>query len=418
MSGVTTVLVARTDALSAELLTADIDYIGDRPFLTGERTSEGFFRVRPGLDQAIARGLAAARPARGSRRPRPRWPTPASSPTRSTPSTPGKLLAYNCSPSFNWKRHLDDDAIARFQRELGETGYAFQFITLAGFHALNESMFELWRTATRERGMPAYVELQEREFGMEAYGYTATRHQREVGTGYFDLVAETISAARRHARAGGVDRVGAVRTGRDVGAGGGPELHRAGPQAVQLLRSGGSHPEADRVVPIAGQSDEPVQIRFSRCAACMYSADLGRVLGVGHLDAVEPGRGQLVDQRRRHRLRLAERPGWASTHAPPASWISATGVQRVQRGLLDVRAAVLLDDLRNQGSFQRRDDTRLDQRLGDVRTDDVAALGDLADPLDVIGYRAPRVGDHALTAAIAVVLEMLELGGQLGVLGR
>jgi isocitrate lyase len=105
---------------------------------------------------------------------------------------PGKLLAYNCSPSFNWKRHLDDDAIARFQRELGEMGYAFQFITLAGFHALNESMFELAH-GYAERGMPAYVELQEREFGMEAYGYTATRHQREVGTGYFDLVAETIS---------------------------------------------------------------------------------------------------------------------------------------------------------------------------------------------------------------------------------
>ncbi len=191
--GVPTVLVARTDALSAELLTADIDD-RDRPFLTGERTTEGFFRVRPGLDQAIARGLAYAPYADLL------WfetSTPEMADARKFAEAihaehPGKLLAYNCSPSFNWKRHLDDDAIARFQRELGEMGYAFQFITLAGFHALNESMFELAH-GYAERGMPAYVELQEREFGMEAYGYTATRHQREVGTGYFDLVAETIS---------------------------------------------------------------------------------------------------------------------------------------------------------------------------------------------------------------------------------
>jgi isocitrate lyase len=193
VSGVPTVLVARTDALSAELLTADIDD-RDRPFLTGERTNEGFFRVRPGLDQAIARGLAYAPYADLL------WfetSTPEMADARKFADAihaehPGKLLAYNCSPSFNWKRHLDDDAIARFQRELGEMGYAFQFITLAGFHALNESMFELAH-GYAERGMPAYVELQEREFGMEPYGYTATRHQREVGTGYFDLVAETIS---------------------------------------------------------------------------------------------------------------------------------------------------------------------------------------------------------------------------------
>jgi isocitrate lyase len=193
VSGVSTVLVARTDALSAELLTADIDD-RDRPFLTGERTSEGFYRVRPGLDQAIARGLAYAPYADLL------WfetSTPEMADARKFADAihaehPGKLLAYNCSPSFNWRRHLDDDAIARFQRELGEMGYAFQFITLAGFHALNESMFELAH-GYAERGMPAYVELQEREFGMEPYGYTATRHQREVGTGYFDLVAETIS---------------------------------------------------------------------------------------------------------------------------------------------------------------------------------------------------------------------------------
>jgi isocitrate lyase len=193
VSGVPTVLVARTDALSAELLTADIDD-RDRPFLTGERTSEGFFRVRAGLDQAIARGLAYAPYADLL------WfetSTPEMADARKFADAihaehPGKLLAYNCSPSFNWKKHLDDDAIARFQRELGEMGYAFQFITLAGFHALNESMFELAHGYARE-GMPAYVELQEREFAMESKGYTATRHQREVGTGYFDLVAETIS---------------------------------------------------------------------------------------------------------------------------------------------------------------------------------------------------------------------------------
>jgi isocitrate lyase len=193
VSGVPTVLVARTDALSAELLTADIDD-RDRPFLTGERTSEGFFRVRAGLDQAIARGLAYAPFADLL------WfetSTPDMADARKFAEAihaehPGKRLAYNCSPSFNWKRHLDDDAIARFQRELGDMGYAFQFITLAGFHALNESMFEL-AYGYAERGMPAYVELQEREFGMEPHGYTATRHQREVGTGYFDLVAETIS---------------------------------------------------------------------------------------------------------------------------------------------------------------------------------------------------------------------------------
>jgi isocitrate lyase len=193
VSGVPTILVARTDALSAELLTTDVDE-RDHAFLTGERTSEGFYRVRAGLDQAIARGLAYAPYADLL------WfetSTPEMADARKFAEAvhaehPGKLLAYNCSPSFNWKKHLDDDSIARFQRELGEMGYAFQFITLAGFHALNESMFELAHGYARN-GMSAYVELQEREFAMEAAGYTATRHQREVGTGYFDLVAETIS---------------------------------------------------------------------------------------------------------------------------------------------------------------------------------------------------------------------------------
>ena len=167
VSGVSTLLVARTDALAAELLTADVDE-RDRPFLTGERTAEGFFRVRPGLDQAIARGLAYAPFADLL------WfetSTPELADARKFAEAihaehPGKRLAYNCSPSFNWKRHLDDDSIERFQRELGQMGYAFQFITLAGFHALNASMFELAYGYAR-RGMPAYVDLQERELGMD-----------------------------------------------------------------------------------------------------------------------------------------------------------------------------------------------------------------------------------------------------------
>jgi isocitrate lyase len=193
VAGADTVLIARTDALGATLLTSDVDE-RDQPFLTGERTAEGYWRVRPGLEAAIARGLAAAP-----------WADLLWFET-STPDLdeaarfaeaihaehPGKPLAYNCSPSFNWRRHLDEPTIARFQKELGRLDYRFQFITLAGFHALNAGMFEL-AAGFAERGMPAYVELQQRELAMEADGYTATRHQREVGTGYFDAVAEAIS---------------------------------------------------------------------------------------------------------------------------------------------------------------------------------------------------------------------------------
>jgi isocitrate lyase len=190
---VPTILVARTDALSATLITGDVDE-RDHEFLTGERTPEGYFRVEGGMDSAIARGLAYAPYADLI------WcetSTPDLGEAREFADAiherfPGKLLAYNCSPSFNWKRHLDDDEIARFQRELGRMGYRFQFITLAGFHALNESMFELAR-GYAEEGMTAYVRLQEREFELEDEGYTATRHQREVGAGYFDLVAEAVS---------------------------------------------------------------------------------------------------------------------------------------------------------------------------------------------------------------------------------
>jgi isocitrate lyase len=190
---VPTVLVARTDALSANLLTSDVDD-SDRVFATGERTAEGFFRVNDGIEAAIARGLAYAPYADLL------WcetSTPDMGEAREFAQAireqfPGKLLAYNCSPSFNWRKNLDDDQIARFQQELGAMGYKFQFITLAGFHSLNAAMYEL-AGAYAEQGMTAYVELQEREFAMEEQGYTATRHQREVGAGYFDLIVQTIT---------------------------------------------------------------------------------------------------------------------------------------------------------------------------------------------------------------------------------
>jgi isocitrate lyase len=190
---VPTVLVARTDALSATLLTTDVDEY-DAPFITGARTSEGFYTVKDGLEAAIARSLAYAPYADVL------WfetSTPDLGEAKEFAAAiherhPRKLLAYNCSPSFNWKKALSDDEIAGFQQQLGEWGYRFQFITLAGFHSLNEGMFQLAR-GYQERGMTAYVELQEREFALEAGGYTATRHQREVGAGYFDQVAQAIS---------------------------------------------------------------------------------------------------------------------------------------------------------------------------------------------------------------------------------
>ena len=192
--GVSTLVIARTDAEAAKLITSDVDE-RDRPFvIAGERTAEGFYRLRNGLEPCIARAIAyapycdliwcetstpnldqARRFAEGVHR-----------------AHPGKMLAYNCSPSFNWKKHLDDATIAKFQRELGAMGYKFQFITLAGFHQLNFGMFELAR-GYRERQMAAYSELQEAEFAAERDGYTATRHQREVGTGYFDAVSLTIT---------------------------------------------------------------------------------------------------------------------------------------------------------------------------------------------------------------------------------
>lgn len=191
--GVPTIIVARTDANGAFLITSDIDE-QDQPFLTGERTPEGFFRLRGGLDAAIARGLAYAPYADliWCETSEPNLEEARRFAEAIHAKFPGKLLAYNCSPSFNWKKKLDDESIARFQEELGEMGYKFQFVTLAGFHALNYGMFELAR-GYRDRGMAAYSELQQAEFASEQYGYTATRHQREVGTGYFDEVAQVIS---------------------------------------------------------------------------------------------------------------------------------------------------------------------------------------------------------------------------------
>ncbi|CAM2005114.1 isocitrate lyase [Acanthopleuribacter pedis] len=194
--GVPTLLVARTDAFSAYLMTSDIDPT-DHEFMTGERTVEGFHRIKGGLDQAIARGLAYAPYADLI------WcetSTPCLEDARKFAEAiqakyPGKKLAYNCSPSFNWEANLDKPTIAKFQRELGAMGYKFQFVTLAGFHSLNHSMFELARQY-KDRGMAAYSELQQAEFANEVNGYTATKHQREVGTGYFDSVAQAISGGQ------------------------------------------------------------------------------------------------------------------------------------------------------------------------------------------------------------------------------
>ncbi|MEW4209013.1 isocitrate lyase [Priestia megaterium] len=191
--GVPTLLIARTDADAADLITSDVDPV-DRQFITGERTAEGFYRTRAGIDQAIARGLAYAPYADlvWCETSEPNLEQAQKFADAIHEKFPGKMLAYNCSPSFNWKKKLDKKTIEKFQREIATMGYKFQFVTLAGFHALNHSMFELAR-GYKTRGMAAYSELQEREFASEVNGYTATRHQREVGTGYFDEVAQVVS---------------------------------------------------------------------------------------------------------------------------------------------------------------------------------------------------------------------------------
>src|SRR5690348_7470077 len=196
--GVPTIIVARTDAESAKLITSDVDE-RDHEFLTGERTAEGFFRLKDGtgLDHCIARGLAFAPHADllWFETSHPNLEEARAFAEGIHARFPGKLLAYNCSPSFNWKAKLDEETIASFQRELGAMGYKFQFVTLAGFHSLNHAMFEL-ASDYRDRGMAAYSELQEAEFASEAAGYTATRHQREVGTGYFDAIATAVSGGQ------------------------------------------------------------------------------------------------------------------------------------------------------------------------------------------------------------------------------
>ncbi|MEB9457097.1 isocitrate lyase [Bacillus anthracis] len=191
--GVPTIIVARTDADAADLITSDIDPV-DKAFITGERTPEGFYRTKAGLDQAIARGLAYAPYADlvWCETSEPNLEDAKRFADAIHKEHPGKLLAYNCSPSFNWKQKLDEKTIASFQKEIASYGYKFQFVTLAGFHSLNYGMFELAR-GYKERGMAAYSELQQSEFAAEKHGYSATRHQREVGTGYFDEVAQVIT---------------------------------------------------------------------------------------------------------------------------------------------------------------------------------------------------------------------------------
>jgi len=196
LMGVPTVLFARTDAEAANLITSDFDE-NDKPFLTGERTSEGFYRTRNGLAQAISRGLAYAPYVDlvwcETGKPDLQFAREFAEAIHAV--YPDKLLSYNCSPSFNWKKNLDDATIAKFQRELGAMGYKFQFITLAGFHALNYSMFDLAHGYAREN-MTAYVKLQEAEFAAESRGYTATKHQREVGTGYFDEITQAVQGGQ------------------------------------------------------------------------------------------------------------------------------------------------------------------------------------------------------------------------------
>jgi len=196
VSGTPTILVARTDAEAADLLTSDVDD-NDKPFCTGERTVEGFYKTKPGIDQAISRGLAYAPYADlvWCETGKPDLAFAKKFAEAIHAKFPGKLLSYNCSPSFNWKKNLDDATIAKFQKELGAMGYKFQFITLAGFHALNYSMFNLAHGYARNQ-MSAFVELQEAEFAAADRGFTAVKHQREVGTGYFDAVTQTIQQGK------------------------------------------------------------------------------------------------------------------------------------------------------------------------------------------------------------------------------
>jgi isocitrate lyase len=298
--GVPTVLVARTDALSATLLTSDVDE-RDRHFLTGERTPEGYFRVRGGIESATARGLAYAPYADLI------WcetSTPDLDEARQFAEGiharfPHKMLAYNCSPSFNWQAKLDAATIAKFQRELGAMGYKFQFITLAGWHLINLNAFELAR-AYRDEGMPAYVRVQAQEFAREKDGYTATRHQREAGTGYFDDVLNVITqgqastgalagsteAAQFHAgRAGGGSGTDGKGSG-GGGSGGGPPRGGDGAPAGKG-KSGAGSGRAERAavkggsLPPARSADVDVRASAPDLARLILEQTLGGQLGAG-----------------------------------------------------------------------------------------------------------------------------------------
>ena len=336
---VPTVLVARTDALSASLLTSDID-AADAPFVTGERTAEGFFRVRDGIDAAIARSLAYAPYADML------WfetSTPDLGEAREFAAAlheqfPGKLLAYNCSPSFNWKRHLDETEIARFRETLDELGYRFQFITLAGFHSLNAAMFELARDYAAG-GMPAYVELQEREFELEEAGYTATRHQREVGAGYFDRVAEIVSGGR-------------------------------------VLDPGAARVDGGRAVRI--RSSVRLEVLAAGDGEILSPGALGLI---AHLhEELNPTRLELLAKRHERQLSLAAgaRPSFLTSNGAGPDWkVAAAPADLRDRRLRDHRAAGPQDD--DQRAQLRR--ARLHVRLrGRLLADLVERGGGAAEP--------------------------------------
>ncbi len=342
---VPTVLVARTDALSATLLTSDVDE-RDREFLTGERTPEGFFHVAPGIEAPIARALAYAPYADllWCETSTPDLDEAAQFAEAVHARFPGKLLAYNCSPSFNWKRHLDDKTIASFQRELADMGYAFQFVTLAGFHAVCESMFDLARGYARD-GMSAYVELQQREFALEEHGYTATRHQREVGAGLLRRRARGDLGRRElHARAQGVDRGGAVRGG----------AHRMSSVAAQGVTVRGADeagvltPEALELVAalqreLGGRREELLRARAERQER----------IAAGELPTF------LEETRSVREGRVARRGGPGRPPGPPRrdhgpGRRPQDGDQRVQLGREDVHGGLRGRELADLGERRRR----------------------------------------------------------------
>ena len=378
--GVPTVLVARTDAESATLLTSDVDE-ADRPFIEGDRTAEGFFRIRGGVEAAIARGLAYAPFADVL------WcetSTPDLEDARVFAEAiherfPGKLLAYNCSPSFNWRAHLDDDEIAGFQRELGAMGYRFQFITLAGFHALNASMFELANAYANE-GMSAYVRLQEREFELEPLGYSATRHQAEVGTGYFDRVSEVVSrgTASTLALAGSTERAqfAASERQRETGA-----SRRARPRprlsADRRLRRGSAAPSpAAAPVPATAPASGVRAAGSGRGAVRASGAAPGSARAAGRGRGSRNGSSLLhvlwqVLRLLRRVARLLHRVG--GLLAVPRLDGQAIGVGGRERRTSDLVAAREQEDLVAVAGLPELRPVRLAVLVHDVREDALAA---------------------------------------------